>query len=62
MKYVVYTKDTMTTRIGNFNVNFGTLLFIVHVSMKVTGGPNGYFSIRLLIKPIVLPQQLVIFT
>ena len=42
MKYVVYTKDTMTTRIGNFNVNLGMLLFVVYVNMKAIWGrwPN----------------------
>ena len=55
-------KDTSTTRIGNSNVNFGTLLFIVHVSMRAIGGPNGTFFVRLLIETIVFLQQLAILT
>ena len=37
-------KDTSTTRIGNSNVNFGTLLFVVHVSLKAFGGRWPNFS------------------
>ena len=55
-------KDTIIIRIGNSIVNFGTLQFVVCVSLKTFGGRRPNFSHLNTKEIIIFLQQSVILT